>query len=121
MTLTPTAGGGFTSTLTPATGTQTVAGHVSGTVTAIRVADQAGAPVLRSAQPFPAEWLADWAVEAALAAERAESRLQSPSRWSSPACCRRSLRDGRSSSATSPRRWRRSWRSAAPSWTPAQV
>ena len=68
VTLNPTAGGGFTSTLTPAAGTQTVAGHVSGTVTAIRVANQAGESVLRSAQPFPAEWLADWAVEAALAA-----------------------------------------------------
>lgn len=68
VTLTPTSGGGFTSALTPVTGTQTVAGHVSGTVTAIRVADREGAPVPRTAHPVPAEWLADWAVEAALAA-----------------------------------------------------
>ena len=92
VTLTPTAGGGFTTTLTPATGTQTVAGHVSGTVTAIRVANQDGESVLRSAQPFPAEWLADWAVEAALAASEPNPAPASSSRWSSPACCRRSLR-----------------------------
>ena len=59
--------GGFESTLTPAVGKQTVTGHVSGTVTAIRVAGQDGAAVRRPAQPVPAEWLADWAVEAALA------------------------------------------------------
>lgn len=67
VTLTP-KDGGFTSALTPAVGKLTVAGHVSRTVTAIRVADQAGAAVPRSAQPHPAEWLAGWATEAALAA-----------------------------------------------------
>lgn len=66
--LTPTSGGGFTSSLTPVTGTQVVAGHVSGTVTAIRVSGQLG-PVLRTAQPFPAEWLADWGLEVELAAD----------------------------------------------------
>jgi len=71
VTLTPTTSpaGGFTSTLNPVTVTQIVAGHFSGTVTAIRVADRTGPPIARSAHPFPAVWLADWAVEAPLAAE----------------------------------------------------
>jgi hypothetical protein len=60
--------GGFTSTLTPVAGTQTVASHVSATVTAIRVASNAGALVHRPEHPVPAVWLADWAVEAPLAA-----------------------------------------------------
>jgi predicted phage baseplate assembly protein len=48
--------------------TITVASHISGTVTAIRVANEAGAGVPRSGHPFPAEWLTGWEVEAALAA-----------------------------------------------------
>lgn len=68
VTLTPTTGGGFTSALTPVSGTQTVSSHVSGTVTAIRVAGLDGVVLARSTQPVPAEWLADWAVAAPLAA-----------------------------------------------------
>jgi hypothetical protein len=73
VTLTPTTSpaGGFTSTLNPVTVTQIVAGHFSGTVTAIRVTAKTGGPVARTAQPFPAVWLADWAVEAPLAADEA--------------------------------------------------
>lgn len=66
--LTPTAGGGFTTTLIPATGKLTVAGHFSATGTAIRVVDQDGVPSPRAAQPIPAEWLAGWATEMPLAA-----------------------------------------------------
>ncbi|HEY5880203.1 MAG TPA: hypothetical protein VIU11_14935 [Nakamurella sp.] len=66
--LTPIAGGGFTTTLIPATGKLIVAGHFSATGTAIRVVDQDGAPSPRAAQPIPAEWLAGWATEMPLAA-----------------------------------------------------
>ena len=65
---TSTVDGVVTTATTPATGTQTVASHVSGTVTAIRVAGPDGVALARSAQPLPAEWLADWAVTAPLAA-----------------------------------------------------
>ena len=67
VTLTPTTGGGFTSTLTPVTSTQTVPGHVSGTATAIRVAGPDGVVLARSTLPFPADWFAGWGVEAPLA------------------------------------------------------
>lgn len=69
VTLTRTADGGFTSSLTPVTGTQAVASHVSGTVTAIRAVDRAGTQVQRSAQPFPAQWLANWGVDVPLATD----------------------------------------------------
>ena len=68
-TLTLTASdGGFTSEITPTDVTETVAGHVSGTVTAVRLAGQNGVPVQRNAQPVPADWLAGWRLAAPLAA-----------------------------------------------------
>jgi hypothetical protein len=69
VTLTPTSGGGFTSSLTPTTGTQTVTDHVSGTVTAIRLQSRDGTAALRSQQQFPADWISGWRVEAPLAAD----------------------------------------------------
>jgi Baseplate J-like protein len=69
VTLTPTTGGGFTSSLQNQTGTQTVKGHVSGTVTAITVETQESETLARSAQPFPADWLTDWRDEIALAVD----------------------------------------------------
>lgn len=69
VTLNKLEGGGFSSELTPHTISQNVLSHISGTVTAFRASDQAGTPVTRPAQPFPADWLADWAVEAPLAAD----------------------------------------------------
>jgi hypothetical protein len=62
------SGSTFTTKLTPASDSLTVTSHVSGTVTAIQIADQAG-PRARAEQPVPAEWLADWSVAAPLAAE----------------------------------------------------
>jgi hypothetical protein len=62
-------GGGFSSELTPHIVSENVLSHISGTVTAFRASDQTGNPVTRPAQPLPAEWLADWAVEAPLAAD----------------------------------------------------
>jgi Baseplate J-like protein len=64
--LTPQKGGGFASSLKQAVGKQVIAGHVSGTVTAIQVSDQDG-PVPRNEHPLPADWLTDWAVEVPLA------------------------------------------------------
>jgi hypothetical protein len=68
VTLTATTGGGFTSQITPTNVAQLVAGHVSGTVTALQLAGTNNLAVERSAQPFPADWLAGWRLEAPLAA-----------------------------------------------------
>lgn len=70
VTVTPKDGGGFVTSATPSTGTQTAGGHVSGTVTAIQVKDSAGQPVNRTQSPFPAEWLGDWQVATTLAPSR---------------------------------------------------
>lgn len=64
--LKPMAGGGFESELAPTTVTQPVVQRIAGNVTAIRVADRAGAAILRSSLPLPARWLAGWATEAPL-------------------------------------------------------
>lgn len=66
--LTPQTNGEFTSTLTPATATQTISSHVSGTVTALRLRDIGGGVPTRAQQPLPAEWRGDWSVDAAIAA-----------------------------------------------------
>lgn len=67
VSLRPEPGGGFTSSLTPATTTVTVATHISGQVTAMRVTDAAGATFARATHAFPAEWLTGWTVDAPLA------------------------------------------------------
>ena len=121
VTLTPTADGGFTSTLTPDTGSETVAATSpapsprSGSLT--RPGRRSRGPT----QPVPAEWLADWARRGGACRKRAESDSSRRAAGACPACCLRSLPDGRSSSATAPRRWRRSSRSAAPRWTTGRV
>ena len=69
VTITPVAGGGFTTTLSADTPlTQDAYTHISGTVTAIRVkATEAGGTLKRADMPVPADWLADWGVAAPLA------------------------------------------------------
>jgi predicted phage baseplate assembly protein len=67
VTVTPKDGGFVTST-TASTGSQLTGGHVSGTVSAIQVTDQAGTTIDRSQNPMPSEWLTGWQTEAALAA-----------------------------------------------------
>ena len=62
--------GGFVTSTTPSTGTQTTGGHVSGTVTAVQVKDSTGRTVNRTQSPFPAEWLGDWQVVTTLAPSR---------------------------------------------------
>lgn len=68
VTLTPGADGSWTSSFTDQTLTQPVASHLSRTVTALQLGGTDGTAVSRSSQPFPAEWLAGWALEARLSA-----------------------------------------------------
>jgi len=62
-------GGGFESKLKAATGSQTVTGHVSGTVTAMRAAGANGVEVHRTDQPMPAQWLTGWGLELTLSSD----------------------------------------------------
>ena len=62
-------GGGFESKLRPTTGSQTVTGHVSGTVTAMRAAGANGTEVHRADQPTPAQWLTGWGLELTLSSD----------------------------------------------------
>ena len=63
-----TTGGGFTGRLVPAPAqTQIVRSHLSGTVTAIRVATRDGAVVGRVNHPVPTDWLTGWTTRAELA------------------------------------------------------
>jgi predicted phage baseplate assembly protein len=66
VTLTPGADGSWTSSFTDQTLSQPVSSHLSRTVTALQLGGTDGTAVTRSSQPFPAEWLADWALEAPL-------------------------------------------------------
>ena len=67
VTLTP-ANGGWTSSFTEEILPQRVTGHVSGTVTALQLGGLNKVPVTRASQPFPADWLTGWTVDAPLAA-----------------------------------------------------
>jgi hypothetical protein len=69
VTVTPKDGGFVTST-DASTGSQVTGGHVSGTVSAIQVADQSGTTITRSENPVPSEWLTGWQLEATLAASQ---------------------------------------------------
>lgn len=68
VTLTPRTGGGFTSSIVAGTSRQfsTQRGHVSGTVTVLRLVDAEGHELLRSASPVESTWSAGWQVRARL-------------------------------------------------------
>lgn len=70
VTLTPRTGGGFISSIAAGTTRQfsTQRGHVSGTVTALRLVDAEGHELLRSASPVESTWSAGWQVRARLSA-----------------------------------------------------
>ena len=70
VTVTPVTGGGFTTTVTAGTTKQfmTQRGHVSGTVTAVRLADAEDHVLPRSASPVESTWSTGWQVRARLSA-----------------------------------------------------
>ena len=70
VTVTPITGGGYTAIVSPGSVKQflTQLGHVSGTVTAVRLADAKGHVLLRSASPVESAWLTGWQVRAPLSA-----------------------------------------------------
>lgn len=76
--LTPTAGGGFTSTLTPTTVTQTVRSRIAGSVTAVRATDRTQQAISRPSLALPAQWLTGWATGARLAAREPSSVMLDP-------------------------------------------
>lgn len=70
VTVTPTSGGGFTTSISAGTTKQfmTQFGHVSGTVTAVRLVDAGSSVLLRSASPVESTWSTGWQVRARLSA-----------------------------------------------------
>ncbi|MFI5101340.1 MAG: hypothetical protein ACHQE5_12640, partial [Actinomycetes bacterium] len=70
VTVTPTTGGGFTTSVSAGSIKQfmTQRGHVSGTVTAVRLADAGGHVLLRSASAIESTWSTGWQVRARLSA-----------------------------------------------------
>jgi len=70
LSLRPVTGGGFDSVLSPASTRQfiTQSGHLSGTVTVLRVEDRSGGTLNRSGLPGESTWSTDWQLRAPLAA-----------------------------------------------------
>jgi hypothetical protein len=70
VTVTPTQGGGFTTKVSAGTNKQFLAqqGHVSGTVTAVRLGDAEAHVLQRSDSPVESTWSAAWQVRARLSA-----------------------------------------------------
>jgi hypothetical protein len=67
VTVTPQQDGSFVTSTTATTGTQVTDGHISGTVSALRLMDTSTNLARRQDSPFPSEWLTDWQVQAPLA------------------------------------------------------
>ena len=86
---------------TSAVGKQTIAGHVSGTVTAIQVSDQDGRRPAERA-PAPGRLADGLGGRGAARHHRAQPGAAGRVAGSARACCRRSRPGGRSSSATAP-------------------